>query len=342
MHASQSQPGGPGHHHPPAFSKFNSLDRRALARRHHGGARITVGVDSSSSNSDQVKISPPQSLQQQPTAVIRTSMNGKIESSDNVKDSSRSGINISGLPEPLFPRPGSSTSVNNNKKSSNGSNNLYSSQESLSAKPFVRSNAGTPQTFQAQTSSGQTVISLTTGARTVGSRRPSGDKTSTFKSSNSNIYANMSEIRHQQQQQSDQPVRSSSSTFKPVNSSPYIMTSSGTAAADAAGSSSPPEVPSAVAATAINSRNTSGCFSAGSSGSSGAGGGGGGSSSSGGNNASPDSAVGGVVVGGCIDSSESMLKEKDNEIAYLRSTIEQNEQVIFTSTKVSAINVKCM
>ena len=252
-------------------------------------------------------------------------MNGKIESSDNVKDSSRSGINISGLPEPLFLRPGSSTSVNNNnnKKSSNScSNNLYSSQESLSAKPFVRSNAGTPQTFQTQTSSGQTVISLTTngpGARTVGSRRPSGDKTSTFKSSNSNIYANMSEIRHQQQQQSD-PVRSSS-TFKPVNSSPYIMTSSGTAAADAAGSSSPP------AATAINSRNTSGCFSAGSSGSSGAGGGGVGGSSSGGNNASPDSAVGGVVVGGCIDSSESMLKEKDNDIAYLRSTIEQNEQV---------------
>ena len=40
--------------------------------------------------------------------------------------------------------------------------------------------------------------------------------------------------------------------------------------------------------------------------------------------ASPDSAVGIVGIG--IDS-ESMLKEKDNEIAYLRSTIEQNEQV---------------
>ena len=36
--------------------------------------------------------------------------------------------------------------------------------------------------------------------------------------------------------------------------------------------------------------------------------------------ASPDSAV------GCVDSTEAMLKEKDNEISYLRSTIEQNEQ----------------
>ena len=47
--------------------------------------------------------------------------------------------------------------------------------------------------------------------------------------------------------------------------------------------------------------------------------------------ASPDSAV------GCVDSTEAMLKEKDNEISYLRSTIEQNEQVPLTVLK-SVIN----
>lgn len=264
------------------------------------------------------------------------------------------GINISGLPELPF-RPGSSTSVNGGagvsvsgakKPGTAATAALYSSQESLQSvqmKSYPRSNAGTPQ-FQNLSGS---VVSCVTGGRQGSGRRSSGgggvtnDRSSatsiTFgagnklcnnSSSSTNIYANMAEIRqndatrHSTSVSTTGPFVNGVKSSELVTASPYIMTSSVTDTSGGTPSSgTPPEI-GVNNNGGASSRNTSGCFSTGS-GSSGSSAGG--SASRGGVNgnavpASPDSAV------GCVDSTEAMLKEKDNEISYLRSTIEQNEQ----------------
>ena len=228
-------------------------------------------------------------------------MNGKLELGDKLKPTSRSGssaINISGLPEP-YPRPESSTSVKQMVAKAN--NGMYSSQESLQSKTTApyRSNAGTPQF---QNLSGTI---LQTGKSR---NKMSGNDVKPMKS---NIYANMSELRSSTYV-STVPVVSSDSGPKTIASSPYIMTSGG-----------PPSGSTFESATVTppgsggNSRNTSGCFSA-SSGSSGSAASHHSSAAAPGAPSPSDSAVGDL---------ESALRDKENEITYLRDTIEQNEQV---------------